>query len=34
MKIPQKAPDVWKIVGRNPEMLHMFVDPQMQEMVA
>lgn len=34
MKIPQKAPDMWEIVGKNPEMLHMFVDPQMQEMVA
>lgn len=34
MKIPQKAPDMWEIVGKNPEMLLMFVDPQMQEMVA
>jgi Fic family protein len=34
MKIPQKAPDMWEIVGRKPEMLHIFVDPQMQEMVA
>jgi Fic family protein len=34
MKIPQKAPDMWEIVGKHPEMLHMFVDPQMQEMVA
>ncbi|WP_406661879.1 Fic family protein [Methanolobus sp. ZRKC3] len=34
MKIPQKAPDMWEIVGKNPEMLSMFVDPKMQELVA
>ncbi|MDP2218168.1 MAG: Fic family protein [Methanolobus sp.] len=34
MKIPQKAPDMWEIVRRNPELLLMFVDPQMQDLVA
>ncbi|MDG6244228.1 MAG: Fic family protein [Methanolobus sp.] len=34
MKIPQKAPDMWEIFRKDPGMLHMFVDPQMQEMVA
>ncbi|WP_340818724.1 Fic family protein [Methanolobus sp. WCC4] len=34
MKIPQKAPDMWEIVGKNPDKLSIFVDPQMQELVA
>ena len=34
MKIPQKAPDMWEVIRKNPEMLSMFIDPQMQELVA
>ena len=33
MKIPQKAPDMWEVIEKYPEMLSMFVDPQMQELV-
>jgi Fic family protein len=34
MKIPQKAPDMWEILRKYPDMLSMFIDTDMQELIA
>lgn len=33
MKIPQKAPDIWSVLKKHPEMLSMLADPKMQKLV-